>query len=87
MQSLITEFNEKGAGIGQVKMKRLSENDDAAMFDPRDIDQQKILDEVKLVFENRVKTVDKQEEVATLEHIESLIRKWELYKKTYKTKT
>ena len=72
-------------GMIRMKMKRLSENDDAAMFDPRDIDQQKILDEVKLVFENRVKTVDKQEQVDTLKHIESLIRKWEQYKKTYKT--
>jgi len=72
-------------GMIRMKMKRLSENDDAAIFDPKDIDQQKILDEVRLVFENRVKTVDKQEEVATLKHIESLIRKWEQYKKTYKT--
>ena len=81
-------FMDEGVDSGDIlsqKPLNISENDDAAMFDPKDIDQQKILDEVKLVFENRVKTVDKQEQVDTLKHIESLIRKWEQYKKTYKT--
>ena len=71
-------------GMIRMKKKRLSGNNDAAKFDPKDADQQKTLEEIKKVFENRVKSVDRLEHKNTMEHIDSLIHNWTEYKKTYK---
>lgn len=71
-------------GMLRMKKKRLSSNDDAARFDPKDSDQQKIIEEIKRVFENRVRTVDPNEQKNTMDNIDNLINIWIDYKKAYK---
>ena len=76
-----------GVFVGLLRMKKnlLSQNDGASRFDPKDSDQQKVIAEIKNIFENRVKTVDPNEQENTLSDITNLMNSWTDYKKTYQT--
>ena len=70
-------------GMIRMKMPRLSHNNDVKYFDPKDTDQQKLIDEIKTVFENRVKSVDSIEASATMDNIRFLFNKWTNYIKLH----
>ena len=74
-----------GVLVGMIRMKipRLSNNNDVKYFDPKDTDQQKLLNEIKTVFETRVKSIDSIEESATMDNIRYLFNKWTNYQKLY----
>jgi superfamily II DNA/RNA helicase len=70
-------------GILRMKLSRLSKNTDAKYFDPKDEDQMKIIDEIKLVFKKRVEDVDPSEQERTMKNIEKLLTRWSKYKKLH----
>ena len=70
-------------GILRMKISRLSKNTDAKYFDPKDEDQMKIINEIKLVFKKRVEDVDPSEQERTMKNIEKLLTRWSKYKKLH----
>lgn len=70
-------------GMIRMKLKQLSENNDAHRFDPKNLQQKQTIDELLSIIENRVKLVDKSEQNNTMRNTLSLLSKWEKYKKEY----
>lgn len=74
-----------GVLVGMIRMKYsgLSLNGDAGKFDQKKHEHATMIEEIKQVFEDRVRMVDKQEHVGTMEDIDRLVRKWINYRENH----
>ena len=70
-----------GVMVSLVRMqyREFATNDDARRFDPKDRDQQRMIESVKKVLLDRVIAIDPSEESGTQKDIDLLIRKWTKY--------
>ena len=74
-----------GVLVGMLRMKSvmLSQNKDANRFDPKDRDQQRMLDEIRQVLKNRVNEITPEEHDGTMNDLDRLIKTWIYYKNRY----
>ncbi len=74
-----------GVFVGMLRMKNamLSQNKDANRFDPGDRDQQRMLDEVRGVIENRVREIAPEERDGAMNDLDGLINAWDNYRKRH----
>ncbi len=74
-----------GVLVGMIRMKeaRLSQDKDACQFDPKERDQQNLINEIKKIFEERVDSIDPDESSNTMKDFTHLINKWSNYVRRY----
>ena len=74
-----------GVFVGMLRMKNamLSQNNDANRFDPKDRDQQRVLNEVIEVLKNRVNEITPEEHDSTMNDLDRLIKAWIHYRHRY----
>lgn len=72
------------AALIRMKSKRLMKNDEAGLFDQKDQDQIRVVDDVKDIMSRRVENIEKSEYAETMDAVDRLLCLWGDYAKTHK---